>query len=158
MVDFLLSHKANVNAASLSSSPLHEAVRTHNKSMVEKILSAGADVNLKTDGGKTPLHLAAQEGLVEIFDLLLSKKADPQAMNDADTNLLHFASTQDSRHIMEKALAARTCFFIPCALASRLVFFPLISKALIPIIATKMGRLPFTLLLRRIIWIPSVFF
>eukprot|EP01128_Nolandella_sp_AFSM9_P007429 TRINITY_DN4068_c0_g1_i1.p1 TRINITY_DN4068_c0_g1~~TRINITY_DN4068_c0_g1_i1.p1 ORF type:complete len:338 (+),score=103.87 TRINITY_DN4068_c0_g1_i1:1084-2097(+) len=107
MIEFLLQSKANVNAASLSSSPLHEAVRQHDPSIVDIILKAGADVNIQTDGGKTPLHCAAQEEQPEIFDMLVAKRAKASIHNDADTTLLHFAASVDSRTIMEKSLAQK---------------------------------------------------
>lgn len=62
MVKFLLSKKANVNAVSTNSSPIHEAVRQHNQAILDLLLSAGGNVNLTTDFGKTPLHMAIQEG------------------------------------------------------------------------------------------------
>lgn len=79
----LLSKKANINATSTNSSPLHEAVRLlslmveenfrghvsisqvrqHNQQMADILLAGGANINLTTDCGKTPLHFAIQEGI-----------------------------------------------------------------------------------------------
>jgi len=104
MVKFLLSKKASVNATSTNSSPLHEAVRQHNQQMCEILLSAGANINLQTDFGKTPLHTAIQEEQEGIIDFLISKKADVKAQNDAQVGVLHFGAATKDHKILEKLL------------------------------------------------------
>ena len=54
--------------------PLHYAVRSASKELVECLLKAGADVNAQTKAGKaTALHRACNRGRPEIVELLISK-------------------------------------------------------------------------------------
>lgn len=49
------------------------------------VLSAGADVNLKNDGGRTALHYAASKGRLKITELLLAHGAKINAKDKACT-------------------------------------------------------------------------
>jgi ankyrin repeat protein len=93
VLDFLLAHGANPNAASKNQMrvmPLHSAVAHRQPeiatAMVESLLSNGAKVNVAQDGGWTPLHQAAAHGQIEIIKLLLDQKCECKAM----TVLLRF--------------------------------------------------------------------
>jgi len=59
--------------------PLHLAVKLNRFTLVEMLISAGANVNV-ADGksGHSPLHLAAEAGRLDIVELLLAKRADIQ--------------------------------------------------------------------------------
>lgn len=63
--------------------PLHMAVMKNpgSKTVVEVLLTNGADVNIRDDAGCTPLHYAAQIGNTEFVRMLLAKKANPNATN-----------------------------------------------------------------------------
>jgi len=74
MTNLLLSSKASPNTVSQDNSPIHEAIRQHNIQLLEQLLNAGGDVNLRADFGKTPVHVAIQEDQWNIFDFLLKKK------------------------------------------------------------------------------------
>jgi ankyrin repeat protein len=104
MVKFLLSKKANVNASSTNSSPVHEAVRQHSQQLLDIILSAGGNINLTTDFGKTPLHMAIQEEQEGLIDYLISKKADVKAKNDGLVGCLHFGAATSNHKLLEKLL------------------------------------------------------
>jgi len=104
MVKLLLSKKANVNACSTNSSPLHEAVRQHDQAILDLLLGSSANVNLTTDFGKTPLHMAIQEEEAGLIDFLLSKKADTNLKNDGQVGCLHFAAAAVDHKILEKVL------------------------------------------------------
>jgi len=74
MINSLLSAKVDVNVASQDNSPIHESIRQRNVALLEQLLLAGGNINLKADFGKTPIHIAIQENYWDIVDLLLKKK------------------------------------------------------------------------------------
>jgi ankyrin repeat protein len=92
MISLLLSSKASPNNASQDNSPIHESIRQHNPQLLEQLLNAGGDINLRADFGKTPLHVAIQEDQWNIVDILLKKKADLNAVTDSGVTCLHFGA------------------------------------------------------------------
>ena len=46
------------------------ATRSGRKDIVELLIAKGADVNVRTKGGRTPLDLAKRRGYTEIIELL----------------------------------------------------------------------------------------
>src|SRR5262249_14308438 len=75
-------------------SPLHYAVKRGNIKLVESLLNAGANPNVKDspdDKGTTPLHIAAESGNKEIVAFLLRHRAYPYALNTQDRSPLDLA-------------------------------------------------------------------
>jgi pectate lyase len=73
MVQWLLDKGADTNTKDntpLGYTSLHWSVRMGNQKLTELVLAAGADVNLKGNGGKTALQLAKEKGHTEIVELL----------------------------------------------------------------------------------------
>ena len=67
---------------------LRSAANEGNIEAVNQHLAAGADVNTKSERGRTPLHNAARWGHKEIIELLIAKGADVNAKDeDGDTPL-----------------------------------------------------------------------
>ena len=58
---------------------IYKAAKTGNIEVVELLISKGADVNAKGDGGLTPLSRAAKNGEKETAELLIAKGADVNA-------------------------------------------------------------------------------
>ena len=58
-------------------SPLHEAAGNGHIRIVHLLLDAGADVNIRDEGGSTPLHWAARNNQTEAMKILLANGADP---------------------------------------------------------------------------------
>jgi ankyrin repeat protein len=95
MVDYLLSQAPSVNAQSeggqtalaLSISPKEE----ESALVVEKLLAAGADVNLASGGGNTPLMEAAYQGNKAVLQLVLKAGADVNAVNKFNETALFSA-------------------------------------------------------------------
>jgi ankyrin repeat protein len=63
--------------------PLHSAVAVRDPESVRALLAAGADPNVRQQGGYTPLHGAAHNGDAELCRLLLEHGADREARTDA---------------------------------------------------------------------------
>jgi ankyrin repeat protein len=65
-----------MNAASeIQGTPLHIAVASGHRDIVELLVTRGADVNVKDRMGQTPLDMAKQKRQTEIIDLLLAHGA-----------------------------------------------------------------------------------
>ena len=75
----------------LSASPLHDAVKNRNLDEVNRLISAGANVNAKDDDGTIPLHWAYQS-TVSIVEALVAAVADVNAKENKGRTPLHWAS------------------------------------------------------------------
>ena len=85
---------------------LLEACEKGNIEAVKQHLSAGADVNVKGDGGRTPLHEAAFNRHKEVVELLIDKDADVNAMDELEgLTPLHFAAVFGQKEIAELLIA-----------------------------------------------------
>jgi ankyrin repeat protein len=67
----LVKHGAEVNGSDLTGTALHAAAFGGHTVMAEFLLSAGADVNARPDGGSTPLQRAAANGHSYMIELLI---------------------------------------------------------------------------------------
>ncbi|GAC1041679.1 ankyrin repeat domain-containing protein [Rhizobium sp. No.120] len=81
------------------------AIRDKKADLVKKMLTCGADVNLKTTEGWYPLHTAAYYGPPEMIDLLVSKGAHVNAPGDFDGwTPLHMATQQHDPAVVKALL------------------------------------------------------
>ncbi|KAL5487196.1 hypothetical protein EMCRGX_G019771 [Ephydatia muelleri] len=71
-----LAAKQCHSAGPLQYTPLHEAAANGHTSLVDLLVTCGADINCRSKGGHTPLHLAAKWGHSETVQILLRYKAD----------------------------------------------------------------------------------
>ncbi|XP_047106904.1 putative ankyrin repeat protein RF_0381 [Schistocerca piceifrons] len=71
--------------------PLHFAARNFDPSVAHTLISAGANVNAKTNCGVSPLHIAAQRGHSSVVKALVSANADMNAIDAGTLNPLHWA-------------------------------------------------------------------
>ncbi|HEV8379938.1 MAG TPA: ankyrin repeat domain-containing protein [Tepidisphaeraceae bacterium] len=79
--------------------PLHRAAAAGDVGAIGRLLSRGADVNVRvrsnehysSEWGNTPLHLAVRDGREEAVALLIEKGADVNAVNDRGVSALHRA-------------------------------------------------------------------
>ncbi len=62
--------------------PLHSACASGERESARILLEAGANPNVRQQGGFTPLHAAAQNGDEELARLLLARGADPETRTD----------------------------------------------------------------------------
>lgn len=72
--------------------PLHDAARIGDRTLIQKLLDGGADVNELDETGETPLLAAALAGQTKTVDFLLQRKADHTARNDRGMTALHAAA------------------------------------------------------------------
>jgi len=73
----LLRISPNRKDPSTGNIPLHLAIECSNSEMVEDLLEAGAEPNVRDKHGQTALHLATRKNMKESVGLLLRKKANP---------------------------------------------------------------------------------
>ncbi len=79
-------------SATDGTTPLHWAVHEGNVAEVQRLIKAGANVNVKNDFGVTPMAEAANVGNTEIIKALLDAGADPNAVHfDGQTALMVIA-------------------------------------------------------------------
>jgi ankyrin repeat protein len=84
--------------------PLHAAVYTGQRAVVEQLLGLNADVNARNDLGSTPLHDAMVGGRAEIVTLLLEKNPDLKVRNNAGETALRVALAKDRPDLAELLL------------------------------------------------------
>lgn len=84
IVNLFLEHKykPDVNVVNNydGSTALHYAINNKNIEMVEKLIKAGANVNIKNKKGLSPLHMAVNAGSKEIVKLLINHGANPNVI------------------------------------------------------------------------------
>jgi len=111
VVKLLISKEANIHARTTKGSTvLHFAVVAKSKAIVEELIKAGADPNIKdcTDG-KTPLHIAAQNGLVEVVKVLLNTQEIEIDAKDNEFGItaLYLASQNGHTEIVELLISTK---------------------------------------------------
>ena len=99
MVDFLLKLGANINCGSLN-----KAVRYHHVPIVQFLIDAGADVNIRDDGGFTSLMQAARLGFLELCQLLVSAGANVKFTDEDYQTALSIAVDAGEKEIVEYLL------------------------------------------------------
>ena len=88
----------------LKQTPLHLAVITVQPYIVEKLVSAGANVNLPDRNGQTPTHLACNRASVECLETLV------KARNTPDLELRNFNGYTP----LHEAVLAGCCGAVTC--------------------------------------------
>lgn len=98
MVKLLLSLGADINLSSSITTrkwtPIHFASRSGSKEIVEELIKAGVNKEVKTSFGLTPLHVACEFGRENVVKYLLDLKVNKNEItNDENQNItpLHYA-------------------------------------------------------------------
>ncbi|GLT27956.1 hypothetical protein SLA2020_029190 [Shorea laevis] len=81
--------------------PIHSAASIGNVEIMEILLSKGADINLKNNGGRTALHYAASKGWLKIAELLISHSAKINAKDKVGCTPLHRAASTGNSELCE---------------------------------------------------------
>ncbi len=87
MVQLLLKYQANPDVAQISEPPAVIFWALSNTNILQALLDAGANPNIKNNDGRTPLSVAAEAGLpVTTVEILLKHGANPNARDGAFGN------------------------------------------------------------------------
>lgn len=101
----LLAQGADVNYMDEQGrTPLKNAVKYNEKSVVIHLLQNGANANAQGPDGSTALHDAAVEGHVELVEILLGNGAHINAKNKRGNTALHEAATFDKHLVVQSLL------------------------------------------------------
>ncbi|XP_014663141.1 PREDICTED: putative ankyrin repeat protein RF_0381 [Priapulus caudatus] len=93
VVQMLLSHGADANAADSHGQSLYHAACSGRLDIVRLLLEAGADPNIAdTESGETPLMMAVSKCEEATVQMLLSHGADANAANSNGETSLHYAA------------------------------------------------------------------
>jgi ankyrin repeat protein len=109
MLEAMLSKKGarlNVRENLFGMTALHVAASKGDKTIVELLLTRGADIEAREDTGRTPLHTAAFRGYHEIVELLLLKGAKVNAQTNDGKTPLDWAILNSQVRIAETIRAA----------------------------------------------------
>ena len=85
--------------------PLDEAADSGYFAMAKLLVARGADVNVRTKGGRSPLYLAAMHGHGAIVKLLLERGADANLKDENGVTPLHLAAWDDYLDVAKLLLA-----------------------------------------------------
>jgi hypothetical protein len=98
--------QADVNARNTAGeTPLHRAVETGMKRLLQALLAGGADPRASAKNGETALHLAALHPEPVFTDLLLAAGADLQARNADGESALYWAVLSGHIVVAQRLLA-----------------------------------------------------
>jgi ankyrin repeat protein len=94
-----------VNTANtIAEKALHMATRLRDADYVQRLLLAGADVNLPSGSTATPLHVAALSAHVPHIATLLRHGADAKAVTDTGNTALHHAASKTNAAVYDVLL------------------------------------------------------
>jgi ankyrin repeat protein len=81
------------------------AAEENNLPEVSRLLSVGADVNVKDNFGWTPLHTASMEGHLQVVKVLQDHGADIEAEDNDEWTPLHFACANDHVTVVNELMS-----------------------------------------------------
>lgn len=114
VVDFLISKGANVNNNARENDvfnyPIIMAAHLNEPSILEKLIKAGADVNIKDSNNETALIIAAESGHKNIVEILLTYHADINTQTKGCWNAVDRAILENKGEVVEilKAKGAKS--------------------------------------------------
>jgi ankyrin repeat protein len=86
VANFLIDKGANINAKNdMGATPLYFAAKDFD--LTQRLITRGAEVNIRAFGALTPLHQVAFSGNLKVAKLLIDHGADPNASGDNGTIL-----------------------------------------------------------------------
>ncbi|EAY23269.1 ankyrin repeat protein, putative [Trichomonas vaginalis G3] len=101
LLEYFLSHGANINGKEYGKTALHIAARHNSKETVEFLISHDANINEKNKYGQTALHKAAENNSKETVEFLISHDANINEKNKYGQTALHKAAENNSKETAE---------------------------------------------------------
>jgi len=106
IVKLLITHGADVDIKENSfgqdrNSPLHWAVLTAHRDIVELLIEKNVDINSMGQFGHTPLHIASNKNNLDIAKFLIAKGAEVNAKDEMGHTPLHSAAFCGHKDIVE---------------------------------------------------------
>lgn len=90
LITFLLENRASIKAQNRTlQTPLHYAVFSNHKELIELLFTYGANPNSKMITGMTPFHYACMSGDKKLVELFLKNSANPNIQNNKGLTPLH---------------------------------------------------------------------
>ncbi|XP_072180508.1 uncharacterized protein [Diadema setosum] len=126
VVSFLMEECGSRDTSSVTA--LGIAAAEGQLSIVEYLISKGADVNDSTGEGTTPLHRAAKHGHLEVVICLVSNGARVDITDSKDYTPLHVAAKEGHVNIMVHFITSIACTTEPEVTAGRLQVDDLINS------------------------------
>jgi len=105
VVNALLERGVDVNALSMfDSTVLQDSIRNYHINIIEKLIVAGANVNINTGTIFRPLQIAAQVNKTDVVKLLLEHGAEVDGVNPASHIVwtpLHYAANKGNIELVK---------------------------------------------------------
>jgi ankyrin repeat protein len=106
LVELFLKAGVDVNSVDWQYTALSCSAGRGNKGLVEMLLAAGADIDLRAEHGNTGLYQAASNGHGSVVEALLKSGAEIGALSQKDFTALHGAAANGHHKVCEFLLAA----------------------------------------------------
>jgi ankyrin repeat protein len=116
-LDLLLAAKADINndeSGGLSETPLFNA--TNNYTIAKKLIDLRANVNAKTEFGKTPMFYAVLSRNKQVINLLITSKADVNVISNRRITLPYLAVQQKDLGILKQLIEIKADTTIACSI------------------------------------------
>jgi ankyrin repeat protein len=99
----LITLGADINAVADNPSrvrPIHSAVASRNRGIVQLLVEHGAQLDVQQHGGWAPLHAAAMHGDLTLVELFLRHGADPTLRSDDGKDAAELAAANNHADIL----------------------------------------------------------
>lgn len=124
-MQWLLDHGAQPNRGEREWTALHYATFAGHAELVDRLLTAGADINARSTNGSTVVMMAAREGHAAIAQRLLDAGANPTLKNDFDDDAVAWAMRQGNYAIAKAFTSAENFAALARAAAAQAMPKPL---------------------------------
>lgn len=100
-------------ADEMAAKAIFDAARTGNLAKIKKLISKGANINARNEGGTSLLHLAVAGGHIEIVKFLVASGADINERGRVNTRLLHTAVAYNHDKVAQFLIASGADINLP---------------------------------------------
>jgi ankyrin repeat protein len=138
---------------------IEAARRENNLPEIRRLLSVGADVNVRDSSGNTPLHWASGHGNFPVVTELVEHGADIEAKDNGGDTPLHWASWNGRVAIVQALLSSGANIFAANNIGGLPIYYAVymrnseVAKCLLQQLYATSRRLPLHELLKDLTWI-----